>query len=90
MSKENLVEKLSEKYQFSKKQALEILNYIFDSIIESVRKGEDVKISGFGTFRLKVRKARTAVNPRTGEKIEVPEKKTPKFTPSKNFKEAVK
>jgi len=90
MSKENLVEKLSEKYQFSKKQALEILNYIFDSIIEAVRKGEDVKISGFGTFRLKVRKARTAVNPRTGEKIEVPEKKTPKFTPSKNFKEAVK
>lgn len=90
MSKENLVEILAEKYQFSKKQALELVNFIFDSIVESLKKGEEVKISGFGTFRVKERKARVAINPKTGEKVEVPAKKVPKFTPSKNLKDAIK
>lgn len=90
MSKENLVEILAEKYQFSKKQALEVINFIFDSIVSALKKGEEVKIAGFGTFRVKERKARTAINPKTGEKVEVPAKKVPKFTPSKNLKDAIK
>jgi DNA-binding protein HU-beta len=90
MNKENLVEKIAEKFSFTKKQALEVVNFVFDQIVENLKKGEDVSISGFGTFKVKVRKARTAINPRTGEKVEVPAKKVAKFTPSKNLKDAIK
>jgi len=90
MNKEILAEKVSEKFSFTKKQALEIVNFVFDTIIENLKKGEDVSVAGFGTFKVKVRKSRTAINPRTGEKVEVPAKKVAKFTPSKNLKDAIK
>jgi DNA-binding protein HU-beta len=65
------------------------LDTIIETIEESVAGGEPVKIAGFGTFTAAERKARTARNPRTGETIEVASSKSPKFKPSKSFKDVV-
>ena len=56
---------------------------------EEVKKGEKVSIHGFGSFEQVKRSARKGHNPKTGEEITIPEKKAPKFTPSKVLKESV-
>lgn len=91
MNKENLVEEVLAKGQCpSKKAAQEAVEGLFDSIVKSLAKGEEVSIGGFGIFKVVQRKARMARNPRTGEKIQVAAQKAPRFRPSKNLKEAVK
>jgi len=89
MTKQELIEKVQKIGDFSKKQAKEIVEGIFESITNSLAKGEEVAIPGFGTFRVVKRSAREARNPRTGEKIRVPAKVVPKFKPAKVLKEAV-
>ncbi len=90
MTKQELIEKVQKIGDFSKRQAKEIVEGIFESITNSLAKGEEVAIPGFGTFRVVKRPAREARNPRTGEKIRVPAKVVPKFRPAKVLKEAVK
>jgi nucleoid DNA-binding protein len=90
MTKENLAEALQNKLQGSKKQAHEIVDFIFSKIVEALKRGEEVTISGFGSFRVAKRAARSGVNPRTGEKISIPAMNVPKFRPGKGLKEAVK
>jgi len=74
----------------SKKHAEEVLDFIFDSITQSLVKGEEVSIAGFGTFAVRQRKARQARNPRTGETVQVSASRVPKFRAGKALKEAIK
>jgi len=73
----------------TKKQAEAAVDGVFDTIVKSLSKGEEVAIAGFGTFRAMKRAARMGINPKTGEKIQIPAKTAPKFKAGKLLKEAV-
>ena len=95
MNKAELATKLWELHsqkgvEVSKKHAEEVLDFVFDSITDCLKKGEEVSIAGFGVFAAKQRKARDARNPRTGETVKVPAMKVPKFRAGKGLKEAVR
>lgn len=85
MNKAQLVEVIAAKTT-TKKEAQEIVETVWDSIKNSLKKKEDVAISGFGTFRVKQTKARTGRNPKTGETIQIPAKKKIAFRASKELK----
>ena len=85
-----LVEAVNEKIGGTKKQAEDAVDTVFDTITTSLAKGEEVAISGFGSFLAKRRAARMGVNPRTGEKIQIAATVTPKFRAGKALKMAVK
>jgi len=85
MNKAQLVETIAAKTA-TKKEAQEIVEAVWDSIKNSLRKKEDVAISGFGTFKVKQTKARTGRNPKTGETIQIPAKKKIAFRASKDLK----
>ena len=73
----------------SKRQAEAVVDAVFDTITKAMSQGEDVAITGFGTFRVRKRAAKIGINPRTGEKLQVPAKTVPKFSAGKALKEAV-
>lgn len=87
MNKQELIEKIADSTGLSKKDATNSVECFIDTIQESLKKGEKVAITGFGTFDIKTSKARQARNPKTGETISIPEKKAPKFKVGKAFKE---
>jgi DNA-binding protein HU-beta len=74
----------------TKVQAEQAVETMLNSIIESLKKGEEVSIAGLGIFSVKQRAARDARNPRTGETIKVAAMKVPKFRAAKALKDAVK
>jgi len=74
----------------TKKEAQEAVNCVISSITKALKKGENVTLTGFGTFKVVKRKARKGRNPSTGEEIKIKASKAPKFTPGKGLKEAVK
>ena len=74
----------------TKKQAEQAVDALFDAIVKAMSHGEEVAISGFGTFRATKRAARMGVNPKTGEKIQIAASTKPKFRAGKLLKEAVK
>ena len=90
MNKAGIVDAVNAKLGTTKVQAEEIVDTVIDTIIASLKKGEDVSIAGLGIFVVKARAARTARNPRTGESVNVPAMKVPKFRAAKALKEAVK
>lgn len=95
MNKADLANKIWELHSkkgvdVSKKHAEEVVDFIFDSVAQSLAKGEEVSIAGFGTFAVRQRKARQARNPRTGETVQVPASRVPKFRPGKGLKEAIR
>jgi len=90
MNRADIVEVVHGVLQGTKKSAEEAVDMVFDSITKSLAKGQEVSISGFGTFVVKNRAARQGVNPRTGEKIQIKATTTPKFRAGKNLKEAVR
>lgn len=89
MNKGDLVNEVA-KVVSTKKEAQEAVNCVISSITKALKKGEDVTVTGFGTFRVIKRKARKGRNPRTGEEIKIKASKAPKFTPGKALKQAVK
>ena len=89
MTKSQLVQKLAESAELSKKQADAVLQSLVDLTVGSVRKGDPVKIPGLGTFRKVQTKARVGRNPQTGEPIKIPARKKVRFSVAKTFKEAV-
>jgi integration host factor beta subunit len=90
MTKSVLIEKVSEKISsLTRKQTEIVVETVFESIKESLVKGEKIEIRGFGNFKLKNRKPRKARNPKTGEKVDVPEKKVLHFKAGKALKEAI-
>jgi DNA-binding protein HU-beta len=74
----------------TKKEAQSAVECVISSITKAMKKGEDVVLTGFGTFKVVNRKARKGRNPYTGEEIKIKATKAPKFTPGKALKEAVK
>lgn len=74
----------------TKKQALQAVDAMFDAIVNTMKRGEEVAITGFGTFKVVKRAARMGVNPKTGEKIQIAASTKPKFRAGKLLKEAVK
>ena len=74
----------------TKKQAEITVDAFFDTIVKTLTHGEEVNISGFGSFRVVKRAARMGVNPKTGEKIQIAASTKPKFRAGKLLKEAVK
>jgi DNA-binding protein HU-beta len=90
MNKAALVEKVNEVTGGTKVQAEEVVDTIFNSIVDTIKGGEEVSIAGFGIFSAKERAARTARNPRTGEAIQVPAMRVPKFRAAKGLKDAVR
>ena len=89
MTKADLVKGLSE-VTCSKKEAEAAVNTVIGMISGALKKGEKVRLIGFGTFSVAKRAARKARNPRTGKEIKVKAKKVPKFTPGKTLKDIVK
>jgi DNA-binding protein HU-beta len=89
MNKGELVNAMAEKVGLTRAQAGEALDAAIDTITEALKKGEEVKIVGFGTFVITDRAAGEARNPRTGEKVQVPASKSPKFRAGAGLKDAV-
>lgn len=89
MNKTELIAAVAEGSGISKKDAEKALSATIDAIIGAVTKGDKVQLVGFGTFEQRQRNARTGVDPRTGNKIEIAASKVPAFKAGKAFKDAV-
>ncbi|MGZ3497340.1 MAG: HU family DNA-binding protein [Vulcanimicrobiaceae bacterium] len=89
MNKVDLVRSAMERHEMSRKDALALVDGIFEDIQDAVTTGEAVKIPGFGIFRVRDRPARIARNPATGQPVKVPAKRVFKFLPANALKEAV-
>jgi DNA-binding protein HU-beta len=90
MNKASLVEAVHGKIGGTKVQAEEVVDTIINTIVSTLKSGGEVSIAGLGIFSTKDRAARTARNPRTGESIQVPAMRVPKFRPAKGLKDAVR
>ena len=89
MNKNDLVAAVSGSAGLSKADAAKAVDSVFDSITNSLKGGGDVRLVGFGTFSVANRKASEGRNPRTGEKIQIPASRQPKFKAGKALKDAV-
>ena len=91
MTKQDLVNAAASKAGVTKKDAAAVLEALLENITKSLKKGESVTITGFGTFRVSKRAARTGVNPRNpDQKIKIPAMKLPAFKAGKSLKDAVR
>ena len=90
MNKQAIVDVIAEKIGVAKTQAEVAVDAFIDSIVNTLKKGEEVSIAGLGIFATKTRAARQARNPRTGATIQVPSMNVPKFRAAKALKDAVK
>ena len=89
MNKQAIVEAVHGILNTTKVQAEQVVDKVFDSIVASLKKGEEVSVAGLGIFSVKARAARDARNPRTGETVKVPAMNVPKFRAAKALKDAV-
>lgn len=89
MIKADLINKISKEMKISRQEAETGVNLFFQTFRESLLKGEEIELRGFGSFRFRKRSSRSGRNPRTGEKVEVPPKKVLYFKPSKILKELI-
>ncbi|MEK7650761.1 MAG: HU family DNA-binding protein [Patescibacteria group bacterium] len=90
MNKQALIEAIHAKIGGTKVAAEEAVDVIVDSIITTLKQDGEVAIAGLGIFSARQRAARTARNPRTGESIQVPAMRVPKFRPAKGLKDALR
>ncbi|MDX1386105.1 MAG: integration host factor subunit alpha [bacterium] len=89
MTKADLVESIYEKIGFSKKESSDIVELIFDTMKGTLEKGEKIKISGFGNFVVRDKRARMGRNPQTGEEIMISPRRVLTFRPSQVLKQAL-
>ena len=89
-NKQNLIAKVAETAELSKKQAALVVNTVFETISESLSNGEKVQIIGFGSFDVRERAERKGRNPQTGAELVIPASKVPGFKAGKALKETVK
>ena len=88
MNKTKLVEAVAVKAELSKKDADAAVSAVVEAITEALADGDKVSLVGFGTFAVKERAARTGINPRTGESVEIAASKAPAFKAGKALKDA--
>ena len=90
MTKSELVEIISESNSIlTRKDSEQVVSLVFDSIAEALKSGEKVEIRGFGSFTIRERESREARNPKSGELVTIPAKRTPFFKTGKDLKERV-
>lgn len=89
MTKVELVNKIAEKADVTKKDAEKALNAVVDSITDALAAGEKITLVGFGTFEVKERKAKEGINPSNKKKIVIPARKVPTFKAGKALKDVV-
>jgi len=89
MNKSELIEAVAAKAKITKKRAEDVVNLIFDSMVDAIVRGERIEIRGLGSFMVKEYGSYTGRNPRTGESIQVKPKRLPFFKVGKELKERV-
>jgi DNA-binding protein HU-beta len=89
MNKSDLIDSAARRAGLGKSEVNKALDALIDTITDSVQKGEKVSLTGFGTFELRERAARTGRNPQTGEEMQVAASRAPAFKAGKAFKDAV-
>ena len=89
MTKSELISAVAEKNSLKKKDAEVIVSSVIETIADSLSKGEKVAISGFGTFEVRERAEKNAINPATKKPIVIPAKKVPAFKAGKALKDVV-
>ncbi len=89
MNKNDLVAAVASSTGLSKSDAAKAVEGVFDAISSALKKGQEVRLVGFGTFSVAKRAASTGRNPRTGESIKIPASKQPKFKAGKGLKDSV-
>lgn len=89
MNKAELIAAMSEKAEISKKDAEKALKAFTDVVAEELKKGEKIQLVGFGTFEVTERAARTGRNPKSGEEMNIPASKAPKFKAGKALKDLI-
>jgi DNA-binding protein HU-beta len=90
MTKTDLVARIAEEAEISKKAASSALESVVDAIHEVLKNGDKIRVTDLGSFSVVERQARKGVNPRTGDPIVIPATKAPKFSPAKALKESLK
>lgn len=90
MKKQELIKAIATKAGLSQDAAGKALNALIDVVTASLKKGQEVNVTGFGAFKVSSRAARNGVNPRTRAKIKIPAMKSPVFRAGKTLKEAVR
>ena len=90
MNKQSIIDQVHEAIGGTKAGAEKAVDMVIESIVGTLKKGEEVSIAGLGIFSAKTRAARTARNPRTGAAVQVPAMRVPKFRAAKALKDAVK
>ncbi len=90
MTKKDLIEIVAKKASLTNKAARDAVQTTLNTIRDSLKRGEKVVLTGFGTFSIRSRQQRVGRNPKTGEKITLAARKAPGFTPGKTLKKAVR
>lgn len=89
MNKQELIGAVAESASLTRADASKAVESVFDSISAALKKGDEVRLVGFGTFSVSKRKASTGRNPRTGEPMSIAASSQPKFKAGKGLKDAV-
>jgi integration host factor subunit beta len=89
MTKADLVDRVAKDAELTKKDAEQLVEIVFDSIVASLNDGQKIELRGFGSFRVRQRNARSGRNPKTGEPVEIPAKRVAYFKPGKELKELI-
>lgn len=89
MNKTEMIEEIASRANLTKADAARALNAVLDTIVETVAKGKDVTLPGFGSFKSVQRAAREGKNPKTGEKLQIEATIAPKFSAGATFKSTV-
>ena len=90
MNKATMIKAIAEKTGFTQKDVTAVVDALVDTVVETVASGDTVKIYGLGAFSVAERAERVGRNPQTGETIQIPAFKSPRFKAAKAFKDAVK
>lgn len=90
MTKKDLIELVAKKANLTNKASRDSVQAFLNGVRDSLKRGEKVVITGFGTFSIRKRAQRPGRNPKTGEKITISARKAPGFTPGKTLKKAVR
>lgn len=89
MNKAELVNYVADRTELTKTDVSSVVEATIEAIVDSVSQGEKVSILGFGSFERRQRNARQGLNPKTGDKIDIPAKLVPAFTAGKRFKDKI-
>ena len=87
--RQELIKRIAKEAGMTQKQAADVLEVTLDSIREALQNGNEVRLVGFGSFKVRTSAARTGVNPRNREQITIPEKDRVRFTPGKELSDAI-